>query len=54
METTEIEKLPEYQATMQRLEAVKHQTESGKDYWRAREIHEILRLPSVARVRRCD
>jgi DNA-damage-inducible protein D len=46
METTEIEKLPEYQATMQRLEAVKHQTQDGKDYWRAREIHEILGYPA--------
>jgi DNA-damage-inducible protein D len=42
MESADIEKLPEYQATMERLEAVKRLTDSGKDYWLAREIHEIL------------
>jgi DNA-damage-inducible protein D len=47
-ETTmlEIEKLPEYQQTMQRLEDVKHQTSSGKQYWLAREIQEILGYPA--------
>lgn len=49
MDTAEIEKLPEYQATMQRLEAVKRKTTGGKDYWRAREIHEILGYPTWAR-----
>ena len=48
MDTTEIEKLPEYQATMQKLEAVKRKTAGGKDYWRAREIHEILGYPTWA------
>jgi DNA-damage-inducible protein D len=42
----EIEKLPEYQSTMQRLEEVKRLTESGKDYWHAREIHAILGYPT--------
>src|SRR5690348_9002732 len=41
----EIENLPEYQATMDRLEAAKHETTSGKDYWRAREINLILGYP---------
>jgi DNA-damage-inducible protein D len=42
---TEIEKLPQYQETMEKLEAVKHQTAGGKDYWRAREINLILGYP---------
>jgi DNA-damage-inducible protein D len=49
MESTEIEKLPEYQATMQRLEAVKRKTDTGKDYWHARDIHDILGYPTWAK-----
>ncbi len=45
MTATEIEKLPQYQETMAKLEAVKRQTASGKDYWLAREIHLILGYP---------
>jgi DNA-damage-inducible protein D len=45
MNAAEIEKLPEYQETMARLEAVKRKTASGKDYWLAREINVILGYP---------
>jgi DNA-damage-inducible protein D len=45
MNSTEIEKLPQYQETMARLEAVKRQTSSGKDYWLAREINGVLGYP---------
>lgn len=46
MDSQEIEKLPEYQATMDRLEVLKHKTDTGKDYWRAREINGILDYPT--------
>jgi DNA-damage-inducible protein D len=45
MIATEIEKLPQYQQTMERLEDAKHKTGSGKDYWLAREINLILGYP---------
>jgi DNA-damage-inducible protein D len=45
MDATEIAKLPAYQETMRELEAAKHQTTSGKDYWLAREINLILGYP---------
>ena len=37
--------LPEYRHTMERLEAVKHVTQEGTDYWTARDIHPILGYP---------
>jgi DNA-damage-inducible protein D len=46
MDNREIEKLPEYQSTMDSLEAVKHKTADGKDFWRAREINVILGYPT--------
>jgi DNA-damage-inducible protein D len=45
MESREIEKLPEYQATMGKLEAAKLKTAGGKDYWRARDINLVLGYP---------
>ena len=36
---------PEYQFTMQRLEALKHVSEDGSEYWLAREIHTVLGYP---------
>jgi DNA-damage-inducible protein D len=46
MNSQELEKLPEYQATMEKLEVVKHTTSTGKDFWRAREINVILGYPA--------
>ena len=45
MSSTEIEKMPEYQATMDRLEDAKHETGNGKEYWLAREINLVLGYP---------
>ncbi len=46
MTGSELEKLPQYQETMDRLEAVKRTTDTGKDYWHAREINVILGYPT--------
>jgi len=40
--TQELQGLPEYQSTMKRLEAAKHTTSSGIDFWTAREVQPIL------------
>lgn len=44
--TDELANLPEYRATMAKLEAVKHQSADGVDYWMARQINEILGYPT--------
>lgn len=46
MNPAEITKSPAYQATMDRLEKVKRTTKDGNDYWKAREINEILGYPA--------
>ena len=38
----ELEQLPAYRSTMERLEAIKRVTQGGVDFWRAREMAEIL------------
>lgn len=38
----ELEGRPEYQSTIQRLEAARRTTSSGVEYWMAREIHALL------------
>ncbi len=38
----ELENNPDYRSTMDRLEALKRQSEDGSDYWMARDIHVIL------------
>jgi DNA-damage-inducible protein D len=38
--------LPEYRHTLERLEAVKHTSSKGVDYWMAREINAILGYPT--------
>lgn len=39
---TEIEELPAYRSTIERLEAVRRQGSNGQEYWMAREIHSVL------------
>ena len=38
----ELSKVPEYGAAMRALEALKHTTADGADFWMAREIHPVL------------
>src|SRR4051812_17957859 len=38
----ELTETPEYRNTMERLEALKHTTAEGAEYWLAREIHAAL------------
>jgi DNA-damage-inducible protein D len=42
----DIENHPSYTNTISRLEAVKHQSSSGADYWMARDINELLGYPA--------
>lgn len=37
---------PQYRATMERLESVKHTAPNGRDFWNAREINDILGYPT--------
>jgi DNA-damage-inducible protein D len=41
----ELANTPAYRQTMQRLEALKHTSSEGSEYWLAREIHQILGYP---------
>lgn len=43
---SEIELTPEYRRTIDRLEAVKRVSQSGVDYWMARDIHHVLGYPT--------
>jgi DNA-damage-inducible protein D len=40
--TTGLEKTPQYQNTIERLEAIKRTSTLGQEYWMARDIHTIL------------
>ena len=43
--TSELEAVPALQNTIDRLEAIRKTNSRGVDYWRAREIHQILGYP---------
>lgn len=43
--TQELASLPEYKATMERLEGLKHVSSQGSEYWLGREVHPVLGYP---------
>jgi hypothetical protein len=46
MPSGELANTPQFRATMDRLESVKHTAPNGKDLWNAREINAILGYPT--------
>ena len=49
--TGELTQLPEYSATMDRLQAVRHESAEGGEYWLARDIYPILGYSSLPKFR---